>query len=183
MVKTKSIKNKKKGFTLIEILIVVSLLGLSLTLTTGILLSVVKTVRKQEILRSVERDGDLAIRQIEENVRRANSVVYDGTDLIVQIPEDSGGVITRYFGNNENPSVCEENYIYFLENTTTGKTDVENRLTNSLDNPVQVTDFTVQLYTDQRPTQLFVRLTLESCYDDSVSKTFKTFVTARGTYY
>lgn len=173
----------KKGFTLIEIMIVVGLLGVTLTLTTGILLSVVKTSRKQEIVRSIERDGDLILRQIEENVRKANSVRTDTGNLIVQIPQSDGTTLTRYIGQVEDTGNCTNNYIFIEDGGISEFYKAENRLTSSTINSIGVKDFTVNLYSDRRPAQVFVTLTLESCYDTSISKTFQTFVTARGTYY
>jgi len=183
--KNKSLKLQKikKGFTLVEILIVVGLLGVSLTLTTGILLSVIKTTRKQEILRNIERNGDAVIRQIEENVRKANSVTIDAqSHLVVQVPKNDGTIITRYFGVVSDAVNCDNNYIYMTEDL--GEYDeLGKRLTNTLGQQIKVASFTPTVYSAQRPTQLFVQLTLESCYDSSVTKSFQTFITARGTYY
>ena len=62
-------------------------------------------------------------------------------------------------------------------------TDVANRITNSVGDGIGVREYTIEVYDTDRPVQVFVKLTLESCYDTSMYKTFQTFVTARGTYY
>lgn len=179
-------KSFTKGFTLVEVLIVIGLLGVSLTLTTGILLSVIKTTRKQEILRNIERGGDDVMRQIEENVRRANSVTEDSNGyLVVQIPKADGTVVTRYFGAVSDLADCTNNYVFMTENSPTEAEikNLSNRITNSIGNGIKVSVFDPIVYSTQRPTQVFVKLTLESCYDSNVRKEFKTFITARGTYY
>ena len=175
---------KKKGFTLVELMIVVGLLGISLTLTTGILLSVVKTTRKQEILRSLERNGEAVMRQVDDNVRKANSVRNSGGVLRMQIPTKDGPIITRYIGQVNDTGNCTNNYIYMTEAANNHLfTDVANRITNSVGDGIGVREYTIEVYDTDRPVQVFVKLTLESCYDTSMYKTFQTFVTARGTYY
>lgn len=164
-------------------MIVVGLLGVTLTLTTGILLSVVKTARKQEIIRNIERDGDLILRQIEENVRKANSVRSDTGVLIVQVPKSDGTIVTKHIGQVNDTGNCTNNYVYIEEGGAGQFWRPENRLTSSTTNSIGVKEYTVNVYDDRRPVQVFVTLTLESCYDTSISKTFQTFVTARGTYY
>jgi|LakMenE18May11ns_1017448.scaffolds.fasta_scaffold9729665_2 prepilin-type N-terminal cleavage/methylation domain-containing protein len=174
----------KPGFTLVEILVVVSLLGVALTLTTGILLSVIKTTRKQQIIRGIERNGDNALRLLEENTRKANSVTKDANGyLVMQAPNNDGTVVTRYMGYVSDVVNCQNNYIFMTEGDLSNKESLGNRITDSIDDNVKVSEFTVNLYNTERPTQLFVKITLQSCYDTSISKSFETFVTARGTYY
>lgn len=182
--KTINKKLIKSGFTLVEILVVVSLLGVALTLTTGILLSVIKTTRKQQIIRNIERNGDNALRLLEENTRKANSITKDSNGyLVMQAPNKDGNIITRYMGYISDGTNCQNNYIFMTEGSLDNKDSLGNRVTDSVDDNVKVSEFTVNLYNTERPTQLFVKITLQSCYDTSISKSFETFVTARGTYY
>ena len=47
-----------KSFTLIELLVSISILGIVIMLTGGILLSVVKNYNKQATLSKIQRSGD-----------------------------------------------------------------------------------------------------------------------------
>jgi prepilin-type N-terminal cleavage/methylation domain-containing protein len=72
---------RKKGFTLVEVIIAMGVLGLVMTLTAGVLVSVVKSYQKQKVISEVERNGDFVIRILEERIRNASSVRCVGVEL------------------------------------------------------------------------------------------------------
>jgi prepilin-type N-terminal cleavage/methylation domain-containing protein len=54
---SKIISHKSKGLTLIEIIISVAILALALSLTSGVLISVVKSANKQSAIRELDING------------------------------------------------------------------------------------------------------------------------------
>lgn len=73
---------KSKSFTLIEMVIAIGLLSITLTATAGVLISVVKSFQKQSALQRIEKNGDLALRTIEEKIRKSKAVYLQKTEVI-----------------------------------------------------------------------------------------------------
>ncbi len=65
---------KPLGFTLIELLLVIALLGITVGLTTDILLSLTRSYGKTQILSDVEQSANFATQKLEKELRRATSV-------------------------------------------------------------------------------------------------------------
>lgn len=72
------------GFTLLELLIAISLLAITAGLTGDILLTLVRTYNKTRITNEIEQNGNLALSKIEKELRTA-------TNLIEPDPECLGG--------------------------------------------------------------------------------------------
>src|SRR3989338_7201680 len=63
----------KKGFTLVELIIAIGILGLVMTLTVGVLVAVVKSNKKRLVVNEVNRNGDFVMRVLEERTRNSIS--------------------------------------------------------------------------------------------------------------
>lgn len=71
---TDKVKNYYYGFTLIEILVVVTIIGLLSLFFTNIFFSTLKGGSKSALLTEVKQDGDYAIRTMEIMIRNASSL-------------------------------------------------------------------------------------------------------------
>ncbi len=65
---------KEKGFTLIEILMVVFLLGIIVVIGSNLFFSILKGASKAEITKEVKQNGDYALAVMERHLRNASSV-------------------------------------------------------------------------------------------------------------
>lgn len=184
------INRKIKAFTLIEMTMAIGLLAMSLSITGGILLSVVKNFQKQSALREVERNGDFVIKLLEENIRKSSYVYVDPSNyMLLHISGVSGSHFDgKYIGFVDDLGTpnCNgnDNYMFNTLDSLTGYSDNSNKITNDNSDGVFIDPdtFEIQVLDQFTPTQVFVRIIMHSCADPTVSKDFQTFVTARGTY-
>ena len=64
----------KKGFTLVELLLVIAILGIAVGVTTDILLSLVRSYGKTQIINDIEQNANFVTAKLEKELREANSV-------------------------------------------------------------------------------------------------------------
>jgi len=74
----KNLKASSSAFTLVELLLVVALLGLSLGVTTDILLSVTKSYNKTQVLNEIEQQANFVSLKMTKELRTATNI-YDPT--------------------------------------------------------------------------------------------------------
>jgi prepilin-type N-terminal cleavage/methylation domain-containing protein len=74
----KHMKLKEKGFTLIEILVVIAIIGVIAGITSDIFVQVIKASNKANITTEIKQNGDSVLNQIDRLVRNADSVVFFG---------------------------------------------------------------------------------------------------------
>jgi prepilin-type N-terminal cleavage/methylation domain-containing protein len=92
----------KKGFTLLELLMVVSLLGLILITVTGLLGSIFSGSGKSRALQIVKQNGQFTLSTMERTARRAKTLTAcSGGTLTVIVPE-TGGDVTYTFDRSGN---------------------------------------------------------------------------------
>ena len=95
------LKNFKlsKGFTLVELLLVVGIIGIIAGISGDMFATVMRAYRKAEIFSYIERTGNNILTQIEQDLRSASLVTIDDVNNIVDIsiPNSSGGVINKRY--------------------------------------------------------------------------------------
>lgn len=184
----------RKSFTLIELLISVGILSLVLSITGGVLLSVVKGYQKRAVISEVERNGAFVMSYIEEKVLKGLTIRCDNAGGLSTCSGSGSGDALYigdasdlvYIGIKSESILCDgitktNNYV-FATDTISDTTDSK-KLTNDSVNGVNVTalSFTVDA---NSPTRVTVILTVENskCSSWNVNKTFQSFVTVRSTY-
>jgi len=65
---------KKDGFTLIEIIIVISILGLVMTIFSGFLLATLRAGSKSEVVKELRQNGNYALQTIDSMLRNSVSL-------------------------------------------------------------------------------------------------------------
>ena len=90
---------KIDGFTLIETLVSLAILGVVLTVSVSAFLTVLTRSTKVQVVRAIESDGQYALRIVEEMVKRAERVLtnFDGQDCeeamnYLRIKNADGGI-------------------------------------------------------------------------------------------
>lgn len=111
----------QKGFTLIEIILVVSLLAVTVGLTSDILLSLVRSNTKTQVINEIEQQSNFISLKLEKELRDARNVTLpeenstgntltfirkDGTEISYTL--NSNNVITRNIGT-ETPQILTSN--------------------------------------------------------------------------
>ena len=164
----------KKGFTLLELLVVVAILGIVMVAITQLLASVLSNSGKSAASQSVKSSGQFALAMIQKTLRRAKSASCTANSLTAVVAETSGDV-TYTFTWVGNPT------------WSLNKTDSISGIPSTVnDSTVQVTAFECTLLrsgTGSSPTLIWVNLTLSksgiSSDQRAVSQDFGTTVSLR----
>jgi len=93
VIKVKSQKPKAKsyfGFTLVEVLVAVSLLGIVTATTTSLLLSSLRASQKSQALLEVKQSGDHAVKTMSRMIRNAREV-RDYSPALIRFENPDGG--------------------------------------------------------------------------------------------
>ena len=167
----------KKGFTLLELLAVVGILGFVLIAVTQLLGSTLAGSGKSNSLQIVKQNGQFALSTMSRLVRLAKSVTpCSGSNLQFVVSENNIDVI--YIFQIDNFQIDNQR----LKKTRDAGTPVESFVT---DNQVQVTDFTCNFTSGFAGTPAVVDLSLTisksglSVENSVVSTTFNTSVSLR----
>ena len=94
----KDTTTKNKGFTLVELLVVIALLGISVGVTNDILVSLVRSYSKTQIKNEIEQQANFVGLKLERELRSAESVVPPTTPPYTNSLEilKDGGVSVTY---------------------------------------------------------------------------------------
>lgn len=98
--KTKNLKRKITGFTLIEMMVVVSILGLVVVITSGFLLVSLTAAGKAEVVKEVRQNGNYALSVMEGMILNSRGVGCSGPEVNVT---DADGNLTTF--------LCKDNKI------------------------------------------------------------------------
>lgn len=176
---------KRNGFTLVELLVTISVVSIALVSITGILVAIFKIQQKQRTISDINRYGSNVVSNIEQIVRTSKSVSIDNSNKRLVYLDRNG--TTRYLGIYTKSGIscadANQGYIYdSTKNDTSGATVPEaDYLTDRNTNTgVDVTDLTFRL-DGSDPTWVSVNLSIKKgpCsgyFDDDLSTVFTTTV-------
>lgn len=102
---------KSRGFTLIEVIIAVSILGIIGYVMTGILARSFSAGDKSQALGSLKQNGQNIVNILESNIRDSQAIVCAESNILTLQKKD--GIFLRYFlklGTGSNPDVLLEDY-------------------------------------------------------------------------
>jgi len=116
-------KHNQQGFTLIELLIVVALLAISVGVTNDILISLIRSNNKTQVMNEIEQQSNFISLKIEKELRNARMVNVPsagssgtvlnfstrGGDIIEYEVGTSSGVITRKLNSEASVNVTSNN--------------------------------------------------------------------------
>jgi prepilin-type N-terminal cleavage/methylation domain-containing protein len=69
---------KEKGFTLLEILVVIGIIGIITGITSDIFIQIIKASNKANIVTEIKQNGDAVLNQLDRLVRNADSIAFFG---------------------------------------------------------------------------------------------------------
>lgn len=104
----------KKGFTLIEILVVIFIMGIMATVVSDVLLSVFRSSNKTNILNEVNQNADFILNSLESTIRNGKNAFMNGNNLVIidQYNQRNEFTITtdsiNYSGNNYSVGVIKK---------------------------------------------------------------------------
>lgn len=108
MKKERLFEKENKGFTLVELLVVIALLGISIGVTNDILVSLVRSYNKTQIKNEVEQQANFVGLKIERELRSAAGTTSSGYTNNLVISNEAGGSVTYKLNGNklqvENPT-------------------------------------------------------------------------------
>ena len=119
---------KKNGFTLIEIMVVVVILGVLAVVGSGAFFSILRGSVKTRMLQTVKQNGDYAISVMERMVRNARRIEeIDGQHIKIKNP-DGGTTTFRCCGGSPNFLIASESGTLTCESArlTSSEVKVEN---------------------------------------------------------
>ena len=106
--------NAQKGFTLVELILVIGLLAISVGVTNDVLISLIRVNSKTQIINEIEQQANFVSLKIEKELRNARNaaVSEEGTRLSFETRDgneieykvynaDTGGIIKRIEGGEE----------------------------------------------------------------------------------
>jgi prepilin-type N-terminal cleavage/methylation domain-containing protein len=137
----------KKGFTLVELMVVVGILSIIMLVISQPLASIIKYQRESQIQDNMRDNLQFVINKIEKELKTSSGVAVIPGGAGLTFRDQNGGLVTYSLNNNEilkNSTRLTENTIFrvmnlrFWENTTTNLTTMSIEA-ESLDNRDSVT--------------------------------------------
>jgi len=84
---TYHLRRRRSGFTLIEIIVVVGILGIIMIMGSNLFFSILRGSTKTKILQLVKQNGDYAISVMGRMIRNARSVSGSGSSITIVNPD------------------------------------------------------------------------------------------------
>lgn len=103
----KKIKELTNGFSLFELLVTISILGIIVVVGTGLFFSLIKGSTKSEVLGMVKHNGDYALSVMERMIRNSREILECETDHI-KIKNPDGGETNFLFCGDPNYLIASE---------------------------------------------------------------------------
>lgn len=189
------VSSMRPSFTLIELMISIGVLAVALSITAGVLLSVIKATQKQKVIAEVERNGSFVMSYIQESAIKALSIncqnsgasstcIGGASDDELILGQGSTSLFIGSRGTTFNcasGTTVTNNFVYATVDSA-NHGDPE-KLTNDSENGVHIASLAF-VVSPGNPARLTVTMVVNSsnCGGWNVSKQFQSFITVRGTY-
>lgn len=95
------LRNTKKGFTLIEIIVAAALFSLISLAITNLFISAIKGQRQITSLQAVQENGRYLMESISKEIRTSQIISSDGTTNTLQIKNANGENVEYVFSNKQ----------------------------------------------------------------------------------
>mgnify|MGYP006292581975 CR=1 FL=1 len=95
----KNLNQKNRGFTLVELLISVSLLALVVGLSSDIIISLVRTNTKTQVANEVEQESNFIMLKLQNEIKNAVDVEGGGNSITIYKKDGSSVIYSAGFGN------------------------------------------------------------------------------------
>lgn len=171
---SKNLKNSKKAFSLIEMVVYISILALIMVVVINMLAAIVQSQRNIKASKRVEESAILGFERMVREIRNAQSV--DPTSALGSSP---GRLLLNYTDSLGNPRTVE---FYLNSGVLTLKEDGVVSGPLSLGN-ASTTNLTFHMLDSGNSKGVKIKMTVESGQDSALkTMTFYTTAVMRGTY-
>ena len=116
---------KKKGFTLVEMLVVIAVVAVVGVIITTIFIRSLRGSNKAQIISSIKQNGQLVLENIDKTIRNADNLVCissNADNTVYTMIVEKNGLYTRYRiappPNNTVPDICLVNGCIAYDNPT-----------------------------------------------------------------
>jgi len=167
---------KNRGFTLIEMLVTLSIFSVVVLLTMNTFLSSFASQKRLIEMQSVQREGSYIMETLSREIRMATEMTdYDNNDSSITFKNYSGEDVI-YCRADEDASCSDaDNGDYFAYGPDAGNMEIM----NSSDIVVDSLRFYVPTISPNNQPIIVVAMTISSAKDPSVSMTLQTSVSTR----
>lgn len=120
--------NSKKGYTLIELMLVIALLALTAGVTGDIIISLIRSYSKTQVANEIEQNANFVSLKLEKELRNAakvvsasgNSVYFNDSQNNLICYNLSSGVMQRALDSTVGATSCNSNYVDLTNNDVVG---------------------------------------------------------------
>lgn len=133
-----------RGFTLIEMMVAVSLFAIVMTISIGALLDMVSANRKAQAMQSVMNNLNIALDGMVRNVRMGTDYHCGGGTLSQKLSCPSGDQTLAFESFGGNPNTATDQWIYWIEGNRLYKSEDAKATRLAITAPeIQIDDFKV----------------------------------------
>ncbi len=140
------LSRRKKGFTLIEVLVVIAIIVIALPTIFAILYAIVRAQARVFVLKQIKREGDYVINQISNQVRNNAVGIYSDRNLLNEVC-DRAGLGTNPYSNDGNSFFFKNRegqwFSYYLDRASVASQASVLAPVDLTSNRVDVTNFTI----------------------------------------
>lgn len=115
------LSQKKHGFTLIEILVVIGVVAIALPVMFAIIYSIMRAQIRLYRLTEVKRQGDFVINSVSSTIRNNAVAIYSKFDFTTPICTTAGAPYVDQNPLNHNSSPTDAGGLFFKDKTSTDK--------------------------------------------------------------
>lgn len=157
----------RRGFTFIEMLVVISVIGLALPVLFSLILTILQQQTKIYRLVEVKRQGDYILNIMENNIRNNASSIYSG----VPNPNDTN-LICDTSGSSGSGSYFKDklgNWFHYLNlDKVSSQSSTTSQLFDLTNSKVRVSNFSISCNRKSSFSPPIVTVTFNICYNTGV---------------
>lgn len=116
------LKNNKSGFTLMELVVTISLLIITVGVTGDIILTLVRSYTKNQVATEVEQSGNFVFLKLEKELRGASGVTVTNGNNTLTFVDSTGNTISYVYvpAASPNPAYLRRNTIDLVQTSGLG---------------------------------------------------------------
>ena len=138
--------SSKKGFTLVEMLVVLGIVAITLPAVFTILFTIIREQARVYALKQIKREGDFVLNKISNQIRNYATGIYEDITLNNEVCDKAGAGQNPYVDNGNSFYFKDRNgewFQYYLSNTNIASGSSTTVPVNLTSNKVDVSNFSI----------------------------------------